>query len=480
MTNGFKKIKGKFKRSALLKCLIAGVSFGVFVASVLVFIQKLLAVQPNPFLYLSIGFGITCIVGAIVYFLIAPRDKKLAKRLDEGLGLDERVQTMLAFADKEGDIVSLQRENTDKILSEMPLKKIKTGKIWKHVVLPILAIAMAITAILTPLKVIEKTQNEAEKWQLSAWQKARLENLIETVQDSAMEIEPKAQTVGELEALLVRLSTVDRASVMKALVVSSIVNVNGIENKANTYDEIGVVLKESEREELQRLGTSVSTLNGLTLTQELETLYAQIGKTDDAIKSDALAVEGEIRGALERLNVDNNDELYVAVVAWADGHKEISNAGEDATVEWMRSKLSETYQTANVSMLEALLQQDANARVASQVVSELMMIFGISDKDIPAGNRPQIGGNEGGGSGGSSEDMEDKPSDGGMGSGEVVYGSDDLIYYPDEDRYVSYGEVLNEFYAKVSGQMMDGNVSEELMQYISDYFAKLYNGSEKE
>lgn len=480
MTNGFQKIKKKFKRNALLKCSIAGASFGILVSSVLVFIQKLLAIKPNPLVYILIGLGVACAVGGVTYFLFAPKDKRLAKRLDEDLGLDEKVQTMLAFEDKEGDIVQLQRENTNQILSETPLKKVKTVTIWKHIILPILAVAMAITAILTPLKIIEQSPNGGEEWALSAWQKARLENLIETVQDSNMETQPKTQTVEELESLLTSLQTVDKVPKMKSLVIATIVGVNNIENEANTYDEIGAALKTSERQDLQRLGTAISTLNGLTLTQELEALHTKIGAADETLKSEAGAVESEIRKTINALNVDKDDGLYLAVVAWTDGHKQIVESGAATTAEELRLKLNEIYQTANLSIIETLSQQDVNVGVFNQVVSELMMIFEISSSELPSGDRPQSGGNAGGGSGSGNDDMEDKPADGGLGSGEVVYGSDDVIYYPDEDRYVSYGEVLNEFYAKVSGQMIDGNVSEALMQYISDYFAKLYNGSEKE
>lgn len=479
MTNGFQKIKNKFKRNALLKSLIAGASFGVLCSSVLVFIQKLLAVKPNPIVYILIGLGVACAIGVVTYFLFVPKDKSLARRLDEELGLDEKVQTMLAFEDKEGDIVTLQRESTNQILAETPLKKVRTAKIWKHILLPILAIAMAITAVLTPLKVIDQPQKDEEQWSLSAWQKTRLENLIEMVQDSDMETLPKTQTVTELETLLTSLQTVDKASKMKSLVVATIVSVNNIKNEANTYDEIGSALKTSEREEVGRLGTAISTLNGLTLSQELATLQTQIGKADETLRSEAGVIENEIRKTINALNVDKDDGLYLAVVALADGHKQIVESSAETTVEWMRSKLGEIYQTANLSILEELLQQNVNIGISNQVVSELMLIFEISSVDVPSNNAPQTGGNESGGGAGNDE-MEDKPADGGLGSGEVVYGSDDVIYYPDEDRYVSYGEVLNEFYAKVSGQMIDGNVSEALMQYISDYFAKLYNGSAKE
>jgi len=78
------------------------------------------------------------------------------------------------------------------------------------------------------------------------------------------------------------------------------------------------------------------------------------------------------------------------------------------------------------------------------------------------------------------DDNDDPLQDGGIGSGDIVYGSDDQIYDPDTNENVKYGSVINEYYAKITEKLLDGNVSEELEKYISDYFASLYDGTEKD
>ncbi len=481
MSEKFQKIKKKFQINALLKTAIFGVAFGVVVSSVLVFIQKRMGVMPNPLLYVLVGLGSAILAFALGYLLCKPSDKKIAKRLDENLGLHEKVQTMVAFAGMEGDMLNLQRQDAENVLAAIPLKNIKTGKWWKHIFAPILAIAFICAAFLMPLKITAPPVVDGQVWEMNAWQKTRLKNLIETVQKSDMESEPKADVVEELEGLLITLVTVDKLDTMKSLVVRVIVNVNAIVNAVNTNGEIGGALKESTLEPIKRLGTAIVTLNGITATQELNGLQSAVAYETQIFQASVNAVETAIRTALTAIEVETTDDLYVALYTLVTAQRTVVESVEGGqTLDWAKTELDGAFDRADTAINDALLQQKINADTKDTVVSELMKIFNLSATDLPPENQTQGGGN--GEDGGESDDKEpeDKPSDGGMGSGEVIYGSNDMVYYPDEDRYVSYGEVLNMFYAKVSGQMMDEKTSEEMSQFISDYFAKLYNGSKKE
>ena len=78
------------------------------------------------------------------------------------------------------------------------------------------------------------------------------------------------------------------------------------------------------------------------------------------------------------------------------------------------------------------------------------------------------------------ENDNNPSTDGGLGSGDAIYGSDDLIYDPDTNSYVTYGEVLNKYYAKIAELLLDGTLTEEEIEAVNEYFATLYDGSKKQ
>ena len=105
-----------------------------------------------------------------------------------------------------------------------------------------------------------------------------------------------------------------------------------------------------------------------------------------------------------------------------------------------------------------LAEQAINAEVGLYATEELMKIFGIQKNELPPEVEEEIedSKHESGEDGSDEEDDDEKGDSGGYGSGEVVFGSDDLIYYPDEEAYVKYGEVINEYYARIMEKIKNG------------------------
>ncbi|MBR5798061.1 MAG: hypothetical protein IKY29_03815, partial [Clostridia bacterium] len=63
---------------------------------------------------------------------------------------------------------------------------------------------------------------------------------------------------------------------------------------------------------------------------------------------------------------------------------------------------------------------------------------------------------------------------GGKGSGEVIYGSDDAIYYPKDETHVKYGDVIDEYNGQKVTDMQERPLSDELKSFIDKYFSDLY------
>ncbi len=479
MKQGFIKFKKRFQTHAIVKSVIFGASLGVLSASVLITVQKRLAVSPNPWLCVLLGVLVALVCAGAFYLCIRPTDKKLAKKLDNDLQLHEKVQTMIAFENAEGDMLQLQRADVNARLMETPVKFVKTGRLWKHIVAPVLAVAMAVVAFIVPMKVIIPTIAEDPKFEFSSWQETRLTALIEDVKTSKMEQEPKDEVVQSLETLLTTLKTVVTQSAMKDSVIATITNVQATEDKYNSYDEIGAVMRESENENIQNLAAAIAKMNALTVNQELTairgTLKAETLVED--MKAAETAISASVAGATE---VWSEDALYLAVTALASDIKFVHEKIDEYTANWATNKLDDAFANASVAIGGALEQQRTNADVAEATVEELLFIFGIDESELPDNGNSNVGSSDNEEGEYDPEDEEDKTlNDGGLGDGEVVYGSNEDVYDHQQKEQVKYGTVIDWYYSVATEQAFGEGVSEELAELINDYFAKLYYSGPK-
>ena len=130
MNKGFEKFKSKLRRGALLRSLILGASCGTLSAAAYMTIQKQRTYAPDLLLTLTIGGGVALVVFLVAFLVMRPTDKQIAKKLDNDLGLDEKVQTMLAYKDQDSVMLTLQREDTNRRLEETPAKAVRYRHPW--------------------------------------------------------------------------------------------------------------------------------------------------------------------------------------------------------------------------------------------------------------------------------------------------------------------------------------------------------------
>ena len=121
-------------------------------------------------------------------------------------------------------------------------------------------------------------------------------------------------------------------------------------------------------------------------------------------------------------------------------------------------------------------EQKINATTRDYVISRLKTIFGITDaelKDMLGSREPMklenIPQDE-------DEEFEDG-GDGGMGTGETLYGSNEQIYDPTYEvdgiigNHVIYGEVLDKYSAIIAANK--GELPQELIDLIDTYLNEL-------
>ena len=472
----FKKLKARRSLLVLLCALLLGLSTGAVTGSLVAIVQKLTVREVDDGRILVASVGVLLAVFAFYTVLRFPTERRLAKYYDEKFGLGERVHTMIAFSGADGEIHKAQREDADKHLLAAVRAKGASPRLLLHLVAPVIAAALVLVAIFLPVHTEDGGEPPVTDpdFNLSTWQEQALLDLIETVEASALHESPKAGVVEELQSLLLTLKSVKKVSAMKNAVISTVTAVNKEINDHNEYDLIGEKMRNTVNPAVIRLGAAVASLRGTLVGEELDAIEKAL--SGDTAYSQAAAIASSVGSALTGSGARTDAALYLALLAFADELDAIA----DSEATFSDTELTEAVKAAvghaKDTVSTALLAESTNEGVRNTVVRRLLQIFGITEDELPASERPKDAGAGGSDGGYDGEDSDEELNSGGLGSGDMVYGSDDTVYDPESGEYLTYGEVIDRYFAKVSEHFMDGNVPEELEELVSAYFAALYNG----
>ena len=242
--NGFECIKKQFNVEALIKSVLFGLSFGVFLTSVLLLILKLCGVSLFFLYYLCIGFGAALLAFGVCFLLFYRGERALARKLDEELGLPEKVQTAVAFQGETGVMVELQRADTEKVLSQTHWKKPFLKRFWTCMVAVSLAIIMMITAVIVPTKKQKENVTPPPMLQgfaLSQWQLNALTELKNDVSSSKMDAGAKETSVDAIENLITVLPEVTLRKDMVVFVSAAMLFVDAAVEEINSYKKICLI-----------------------------------------------------------------------------------------------------------------------------------------------------------------------------------------------------------------------------------------------
>lgn len=528
MTENFYKLKKKILYAAIIKSAVIGLSAGLFVAGVLLLALSLSNNSIFWGFYVLIGVGVAAISGGVSFLLMRPTDMKVAKKYDNKYSLNEKLQTMVAFAGQEGDIFALQREDAAQALAGVPAQKISLGLIWHYCVIALLALVMIFLAVFIPAAAQEgenpdpdnpdnpvigdDPNEENEVFEYDLFMQSAIGELISNVRASSLEKAEKDAVVAVLETLDSNLNSIDTKGSMHTAVVSAIAVIDGIFYNANSFRKIsGEVEKFDENiAKAMRAGIAVYNSSSAPLT-DINRVKAFESRLGDLIE---IALEGPLENSAVSLKVPQNgktDEETGEVVKLADVlpqyvesfEKYLQDADKDdqinASLESFKNSLNKTltklgkgykdetlftemdtaYTALSTNLNAALNVQCYNCVMNLFVREKLAAIFGIDAGELPSFNDDlkQVGsGSTGDDDPGNTGDDDPNGNGGGNGKYDFVFGSDDMIYDPDSATQVSYGEVLDEYYAKVQNKIIAGEVSEELADILKSYFEILYNG----
>lgn len=483
MSNGFYRFRRRLTACAFLRSLLFGLSGGLITFAAALAVSKITAVSFDLFFWISIGGGAALAVTAVLFLLSLRSDARVAEKLDAEVIGGDRVQTMVAFRGRDSEILRLQREDTEHRLSVTKTGKAKTRGLWVSVLTFAVAAALTAGAFVMPAKAVPPIEETPIGEYEKEWRISRLNSLIDMVQNSLMTEAARDDIVNELQALLAVVTETDLESVMRAAAIETILHVDGIIDRVNVSEDIAGVLEKSTSPTLAALGAAVASQSGTATKKQLTAVLNDLKAREQEEIIDAISdVNDELSAALRQSGGSNIDDLYRTFASLSDALSMIVDQQENASLSVIGASLTAAFNDNAGAIGEALLTERDNSLTGATVVRELMDIFSITAEDLETEIED---GDEIIGSGDESfdppedEDEDDTLHDGGLGTGETLYGSNDLVYDPDNDVYVEYGDILNGYYAKVLEMVSDGRVTPELEDYINRYFSTLFSGSEK-
>lgn len=505
MTETFKKLKKKHLLIAIMKSIIVGVFSALFAVGTVMLGIKLGAVWIPSYSYVIIALGVFAIAGGITILLIYPTNKSLSKLLDSEYGLDEKVQTMVEFSEQTGDMLKIQREDTEQRLKNLPKKRISFAKIWQYVLIALLGISMILAGAIVPSRYEAPDVPNGNDYVLSEWDSKLLDQLISEVKSSDLKDEVMIPTICALEALKEELANVRTNTAMREVVRDCATAIDQAVILANTYRDIAKRMNTDTMDAYIKLEelikafvnagdsykkgadgteieiTSMSMVKTYSQTSE-EKIRSELGAFTDAFSSkvdkmteniDIYNAIMDIIGPMNEILVEDgvpietlaDDSLYLALSDFS------TILGYDIEAYVWRDDLKSTVSKACTDFLssasKAMVEQVYNRMMDDFIFNTLEDIFGFAltqeELELP-GISDTPSGPDDGSSGG-----------GGLGDGEADLGSNDLVYDPNTANQRPYGEIWNSYLAKLEERINgeESELSEEMQAYIGRYIGIL-------
>lgn len=467
-------------RAAIWRSAVPGASLALAVFAVLFTLHKRMLLPLSPLLGAAVGVCAGIMLGAVLFVALFPYKKRLARKLDRELSLREGVQTMLAYRDREDAIMVLQREQTDQRLQSIPAKRLRVRHAWTCLVCLVLALGMTVTAFAIPARQPEPpAPPEDPPFALSEWEVIALQNLIDEVKASSMSEPAKQETVTALEALLAALHEVETLSRMKTLVIDTVSLVRRSVAGVVTHSSFSPILGASGSPYTRALNQALYKQDQTEFKAALDAIVADIND-DEQFDIAIHVLSEELRMAIRNADTSPEDALTKELDRLSNTLAGVADQLESYTLTWGRMQVTDAFSVAYSEMGKAMTRQRYDDGVGDYVVKTLLEIFGISEDELPGQELDADKEQQTPGDYEEDDDGDQTITDGGLGSGELIMGSSDVIYDPFRGEYVKYSEVIDRYNAIFLENRIDGVLSEEMAELIEKYFSTLFSPSDKE
>lgn len=506
MDGNFEKFKRKILREHLIKSLIYGCSFSVaFVSVASIFFKRFIG-HVDVLIYMAVGILLSVASTYLIYRRFKPDDKKIAKRLDRKFSMNEKVQTMVEYRDREDELSLKQRENTENELKTISVKQLSTHFALMTVLTLILSLGICTSSLFVkernrpfnphpsessvsgseavssdPVAIGTSSPTENEK--------GIFDELIEAIDRSPLSDPTKEEIKEELGSLEDQLENAAEEEKDERIEQTKD-RIDRMLEELLSKNRIGAELQKSSVEVLQKIGAALVNSDIDLLVSAFQMLKESLTGSDygDFIALIDLYYE-EIQTALLNSQVDSDDELYGCFRDLIDRLREVKTRSENQIVDIADAKKSV------VSIIDEMLAKLIDLLTKQREIEALKeAIDEALDNLIPSSGEGDPGDEEGDGSenqgptdGGGDEkngDSDEKDGDkndnpqGGSGEGEEVYGNNDQVYTKDGDT-TEYGNVIDDYYSDIVNDG-DEDIPEDIEDILNDYFNSLYGDGDDE
>ncbi len=483
MKNRYSKLNKKLRFAAVLKCALLAFALGMITFSAIVIGYKVVTLQPDMTIAAGAGALTAIAVFAIAFAINFPTEKRIAKKLDSRLAMNEKIQTMVEFKNEQGDMFQIQREDTENKLGETPKKNFRNKKAWVNAVLPLIAAIALVASLSIPVRpastpVDPGTLGESDVWALTEWQITAVKELIDEVKASSLAEEGKTDVVESLETMLEDLGHVTSKTKMKQTVIAVMVDISKVANELNSFSTIIGTLKISDNNHVKMLSEAIGSPADPIIEGKYQSLRVSFPKENYSSSISAFA--SALESAVKLSGVTGDDAFYAALADFAKNAAEYSAGADQLGDAEKESGLTTVFEKAAEKISNALDQQNINRSTCDNANERLMEIFEIQYAELPEELRSAGSGE----AGTEKEDYNDKKEDdivhsGGLGGGEILYGSNDEIYDRDSESHVQYGSVINDYDVKKATELNERPLSDEMKEMIEDYFESLFHSGKK-
>lgn len=496
----------KFKRKAfvlrLVESVLLGLAFGGLLAGASLFLSNFGIWSLQPIFAVAFGVAGFLGAGACGYLILRTPSKKIAQRLDKEFGLRERVQTAIAYENKEGVIYDLQRKDADESIAKVAKKRLSLKTLWAYIACACIGLGTMASAFFIKPKIEEPPVIPDEEFAITEIQIAAMEELIVYVQNSEMQSPYKENVATALTDLLGELKQATTMPQKNEALKKAVDEIYKQTDDSSVAVELMNALWTYESSSAKQLA---KTLNYYDWTKEHEwedfstalsdfrtsfihadTLVENPDKEKMARETGELLIrlESGVTQSLTRVGGQETDTLCAQVKRFAVADETYGNGthlygfavlGEKAETlgyEMVQKELDATFSAIAPEIFKGLKEHRANTDTGEYAMTKLKELFGYS---LPRFERPNF-----------YESTEDAPEigdgegNGGAGIGDgAVYGSDDLVLDPMTNKYVEYGTILERYYKLMFGKVEDGDYTEQEKEAMEKYFAILYGGFEE-
>lgn len=466
------KFRKKIWIELMLKSLAIGLSVGIIITSIVLIICKLNGIHLLAFYYVLISMVSAVVLGGLFFWIKKPDRMQLAKRLDQQLELNQKVETMVAFEAENAMMLQLQREDTQERLNHIPVQRLKMKFHWSIILVPILALAFLIPSLVIPMEAnaVDEPPVVDPDYAIDDKTIQAILAMIEEIKSrEQLEATVREAYILELQELITGLSAENlHESDKNALVLVTIQKALDTCNNYVSYREVSSVLQNSENSNIRKIGAMLEKNKAEDVLNEFEYVRVAMQASETAELEKLLAeIRRDIGEALQNAELDVDKNISKAFIQFSD-----LMAGCSGETE-LKKKVMTAYSVALIEMEQALDREELTSDTYEYINTQLRAIFNLKEE-----NPEQQDPNE------QPEDPEDPKKEddpanqGGAGTGDTIYAGDDQFFDP-EKGLVKYGDVISDYNSVITAMIMEGSIPPEMEEYFKAYFALLYGNNQE-